>query len=391
MGQMDDDNDNNASKFNRSDLTNLEDLGFFIHEESGEFPATPQITDPPDEPPKDLPTENLDNFDIMENLSPVSIEDNDFADAVLAEPSPFVDTSTPEIEATAKVEDFSEVKSFGENIAYGSTPVGGNPPFSLMLQNLDRPQDREEVLRILRDHQIIRPDNEAIFLQSIEKGSVLVSQISEFAAVYLAHQLRHLPGEIFVGLADELHPSKFYPQHEAVGVITKDNLLQNVRRSDQLPSHSHPAAPLLPSAITVTKLPFLEGKKIEQYGEILTAQLALSDEEYLARSSATAMTEATPKEEETGPLFQGLAKLSQLVYGTFDLSSPSSNEKSRATSSPLRSSAEQEQLLINQLQVAAAQMQYNGIVSLHFREITNDKGNYQLVAIGNGVVWSENS
>ena len=75
-----------------------------------------------------------------------------------------------------KPEDFKEVQDFSAQSTYGKVAIGGNPPFSLLIQGI-RPQEHDEsILAILNEHGLLG-DNEDLYRQSLESGQLLIAHI----------------------------------------------------------------------------------------------------------------------------------------------------------------------------------------------------------------------
>lgn len=124
-------------------------------------------------------------------------------------------------------ERFLDVKSFAQNFSYGkSSGVGGNPPFSLIARNIKYKEEADDILILLSELGLINSQNEKDIERSLELGSLLVPQISEFTAIVLAHKLRRFDLDLEVGLTDEIHPSKSGETNPR-GLIKKENIRQN--------------------------------------------------------------------------------------------------------------------------------------------------------------------
>ena len=87
------------------------------------------------------------------------------------------------IEKKTPPETFDDVKQFAENISYGHVSTGGNPPFSMIIEGIKYLEDANEITDILQEHGVINDSNKNIFSTSIQNGSLLLSQISEYAAI----------------------------------------------------------------------------------------------------------------------------------------------------------------------------------------------------------------
>lgn len=121
-------------------------------------------------------------------------------------------------------ENFREVVEFGNNISYGKVQSGGNPAFSVMLKGIEN-DDFDSILGILNEHGLVG-QNENIIRQSLDLGVLLIAQISEFSAIYLAGKLKKYATDINIGLSEQIHKSKSYDK-ENKGLVTKRSIYQN--------------------------------------------------------------------------------------------------------------------------------------------------------------------
>lgn len=170
-------------------------------------------------------------------------------------------------------ENFQDLRDFGNAITYGVVTTGGNPPYSLILRNVKFEEDAEDIKIVLREHGLLSDDNEETITQGLEQGSLLISQISEYSAIYLAHKLRRFDVELRIGLSDQLHPSKSYTR-EGKGLVSKYNLRQNHRESlvtseAEVDVHD----------IKMTTTPTLDGYNIHRYIDVVTAHTLIEEEE----------------------------------------------------------------------------------------------------------------
>ncbi len=138
--------------------------------------------------------------------------------------------SSESINETPLVDDserFLDVKTFAQNFSYGkSNGVGGNPPYSLIARNIKFKDEARDILDLLSELGLVNSNNEKEINRSLELGSLLIPQISEYAAIVLAHKLRRFDLDLEVGLTDEVHPSKS-GEINPRGLIKKENIRQN--------------------------------------------------------------------------------------------------------------------------------------------------------------------
>jgi len=325
------------SKGDKSDLTLLDDLEKFEHHEDPEVdllltPKGPEAISPeelPPETPFEIPENEVE--DTAEPISEEVIEENDLEFTTTQShpledhekkndltqeikeqeqqhqtetPSfnnelPFVDEtpneSADEIhdkthdktieEPRYQPENFKDVNTFAQNISYGQVKAGGNPPFSVMLKNIRFKEDAEEILSILEEHGLLTADSEKDIRQGIFHGAVLISQISEYSAIYLAHKLRRFDMDILLGLSEELHHSKNY-ENESTSPINKENIHQNHSENLDLTS-----SPITFENIIISTTPSLEGYRINRYIEILTEHALLDEDEFASVGNAIEKTQ----------------------------------------------------------------------------------------------------
>ena len=144
------------------------------------------------------------------------------------------DTSRDESAYTNTSEKFEDVKTFAQNFSYGKASVGGgNPPYSIIARHIKYKEEADDILELLREFGVVNAQNEKDTERSLELGSLIVPQISEYTAIVLAHKLRRFDLDLEVGLSDEVHPSKSGESNPR-GLLKKDNLKQNRAESLKL-------------------------------------------------------------------------------------------------------------------------------------------------------------
>ena len=168
---------------------------------------------------------------------------------------------------------FQDVQTFGQNIETGKITTGGNPPFAILLKNIKFKDDAEDILRIMREYELLNADNEKTYKQGLQNGSLLISQISEYSAIVLAHKFRRFDLTIEFGLSKEIFESKYYNDHPK-GLVTKNNLHQN-KTDHSLLSNEAGTHPILLSTMTS-----LQNFEILKYLDIVTATKTISEQEF---------------------------------------------------------------------------------------------------------------
>lgn len=173
--------------------------------------------------------------------------------------------------AAKERENFEDLRRFSENITYGNVAQGGNPPFSIVLKKIKYLEDGEQIIEILEEHGLVNTSNKTVMQQSIQHGTLLLSQLSEYAAIYLCHKLRRFDLEILMGLSEEIRPSKSY-ENEEKGLIAKTNLNQNKSIYQEFEEKE-----IAPKDILVTLAPQLENMQIVRYIDIVTSHKIVSE------------------------------------------------------------------------------------------------------------------
>ncbi|RLA64756.1 MAG: hypothetical protein DRQ88_10490, partial [Epsilonproteobacteria bacterium] len=180
-------------------------------------------------------------------------------------------TPPPSAPSTSTPSGMAEVQDFAKNISVGQALTPGNPPFSIILRNIKYSEDAEDLLRILKEYGIANDSNQDVFQQGLDTGSVLISQISEYAAIILTHKFRQFDLEIQMGLSDEIHPPKV---KEGKGLISKIGVDQNKEENADLNTGVDS-----PEIILLSTTPTLENYKINRYIGIITESTKISEED----------------------------------------------------------------------------------------------------------------
>ncbi|MFT6070299.1 MAG: hypothetical protein ACJAT2_002810 [Bacteriovoracaceae bacterium] len=219
--------------------------------------------------------------------SPLEDSEDAFEPIVEDEPTPMVQSvNTPMEDSFSQEhqkelapkntdrETFKDLNEFGNAISYGQVAAGGNPPFSIVLRKIKYLEDSERIIEILREHGLCDESNEADFQQGLNNGSMLISQLNEYSAIYLAHKFRRFDLEILVGLSDEVHPSKNYDM-DYKGLVRKENLTQNKQETFSLEEQV-----IQVEAILLATTPTLENYRIDRYLGLVSAHIMIEEEEF---------------------------------------------------------------------------------------------------------------
>lgn len=185
-----------------------------------------------------------------------------------------IDTSQDETEnvTVSKKEDFSDIKKEAKDYSASVIKLGGNPPYSILLTNIVYQEDRDDIIRILNEYQLVAEENRNLIEKGLEMGQLLLSQLSEFSAITLVHRLRRFKLDIKMGLSDEVHPSKIYTPGEHLGAISKSQMAQNKQQSVSFEKES-----LRPENIILSTSSTVDGKQVVKYLGVATEHDVVSE------------------------------------------------------------------------------------------------------------------
>ena len=319
----------------KNDLTRIEDLSEFVHQldndldsqlddggSKGSLPATPVDIDTLDEQESsfsdDFSSTDIEISDLTEPTEPdfqLSSSDLDIVDSSETEEVPFAssiddfatssefnteedlnttddDFSSPPIEEDEVVieevltvptsstqppppisppETFKDIRQFAHNISYGQVTRAGNPPFTLLIRDISYTDDIEDIKIILTEYGLYTDENKQLVDKSLSNGSLILPQLSEFSAIFLANKLRRFSGDIQLGLSEEIHPSKGVNK-QFKGLISKENLLRNTHAGKNLQREQFSI-----NSILLTTTPTIHGQEIRDYLGITTADIIVPE------------------------------------------------------------------------------------------------------------------
>lgn len=204
-----------------------------------------------------------------EESAPADEEQEEFEDAPLIEEEEVPVAPPPPVQEPVTHRPppvrFDDLKQFGESITYGKITSGGHPPYSVILKNIKFEEDVDDIADLLSELGLMNTSNESAYREALNNGALLVSQLSEFSAIYLTHRLRRFDLDLMMGLSEELHPSKSYDGKD-VGLVRKEGIRQNKAESLSLIE-----APQSLDAILISTTPTLEGYRIHRYLGVVSA------------------------------------------------------------------------------------------------------------------------
>lgn len=191
---------------------------------SNEDDPSDEITD------QDIPTEEDDDTDDIAEIE-LSNDDNqdieDTPDQEISMEEVNYEETTPLPDLSTKIqEDLNDVRDFATNSTYGKAAIGGNPPFSILLQGINTEEFEDSILATLNEFGLLE-GNEELYRKSLESGQLLIAQIGEFSAITLAGKLRRYCRNIKVALAHEIHKSDSYDHTDQRGLTGPRSILQN--------------------------------------------------------------------------------------------------------------------------------------------------------------------
>ncbi|MFW5887561.1 MAG: hypothetical protein ACOCUH_02065, partial [Bacteriovoracia bacterium] len=281
-------------------------------------------------------------------------------------PGPIEKTET---KTPSAPENFNDIRNFAESIAYGTVASGGNPPFSIKITNVVYQEDAEDIMNLMREHGLLKPDNEEHIQRSLSMGSLLISQVGEYSAIYLAHRLRKLNVELAMGLADEIHPTKAYSSNNK-GLVTKNSIHQNQRNSLELKKEE-----VALDDIILATSSTLENYTITNYLGLATEHTTLPVDELSSEAYSDRKTEDNKdSQNEINQIKEEIdASLKQLGED---------HEFPQITLNEIYSG------LAEKLKVQSLQLGGNAIIGINYQLTPLTGQNYKITCTGN-IVWAE--
>ncbi len=297
-----------SPRFENSDDSPFEASNDFQTEsnDSSEDPFTTTEESPAVTPVEEAPAEELQ---ASSKLSMNEMLEETYEDAKNQQQEEM--KAAPVIEEVIKTpapENFSEVKEFASHLSYGDVSLGGNPPFSIVLKNIRYVEDADDIMVILREHGIAKENNEESFQKSLARGTLLISHISEYSAIYLCHKFRRFNLEVLMGLADDIHPPKVSEETPNKGLINKKGITQNRQDHFKL---DHDKIDLGKMIITTTNL--IESHEIKRY-------LGVASEHYVLEANSFQVDSVPTEVKSQSVLSSTLNKIRKVKDLTKDFS-----------------------------------------------------------------------
>lgn len=162
------------------------------------------------------------------------------------------------VHASAAPETFEDTRRFGEALRIDEGSSECNPAFSVVARNIRFLEDSQDILTLLKEAGFPEDMMEQ-FKRQIDRGTLLIPRISEYAAIYLCHQLRRFRLELSMGPSDLIHPPKKGQEGER-GLVSRRTLGQNYQHQFQFKGDADGAR-----AILLSTLSQLDGHAVERY------------------------------------------------------------------------------------------------------------------------------
>lgn len=149
----------------------------------------------------------------------------------------------------------NEIKEYANNIKIGETITEANPAFSLYAEIVCDDYKKKMIIGIITQ-EILQITSQDLEVQ-LENGKLLIPQISEFTAIFLAMKLRDVVDNILIGPSNQIYESK-----TLIGENNNMNQLKNnsYSETEQLDSEFLVDAP---NNILTSNTSELTGFKIE--------------------------------------------------------------------------------------------------------------------------------
>lgn len=254
------------SDFEELDDSNSEDENLFDSPTESEIvPAEPEATT---KEPEVITEEPSVAEEMPPQLTPVS----DLVE--IAEEKPVEIEKTPLVDKPSSdwqpSEDLAEIKDFAINQANLDYSSEGNPPFSIIIKNIQFYEDIDAILEILNDFKLV--NDEENLRKNLEFGQTLIPRLSEYVAILLCHKLRQVNCDLLMGLTEEIHPPKSYDSQDR-GLMTKRTLVQNKKHHFQTKDLADS------SQIVASTLHQIEGHRVAKHLGVTTKTRILDSDD----------------------------------------------------------------------------------------------------------------
>ncbi len=214
---------------------------------------------------------NIKKEDLFESVKKLSPE-NEVAKEEKINEEDFANNSNLD---DRKPDENSNNNDISAHISSGVIARSGNPPYGIIITNIIYAEDGIEILKTLKEHQLLNNEYKEEIKNNINNGYCMISQLNEYGAIFLAHKFRSLNIQIKMGLMDEIHPSKFYDNIEFKGLVSKYNLNQNITIEGGTDIDP------IENSIIATINPELDGYNVKTYLGIINSELIVNKKELL--------------------------------------------------------------------------------------------------------------
>ena len=106
----------------------------------------------------------------------------------------------------------------------------------MIIENIQYQEDATKIMNILKEYGFISQDNEHIISKGLDRGSAIISRVSEFAVIFLYQKLSHFPVTLKAGPSDLIFPSSV-SDFESKGAVSSTHLRQNKEESKYPSDH----------------------------------------------------------------------------------------------------------------------------------------------------------
>lgn len=235
-----------------------------------------EISSESEEMPPPIPEEAMsgpsETVEIIEAIETVSFE------------NPPLKTANKEKIQTELKKETIAIKDFADALQYGDINLieGKGPNFTVLIKNIKYQEEADEIFEILSQHKLTS-GKEEIIKNSLGRGRLQISQISEYSAIFLVHKFRHFDAEITMGLTHEMSPSMEGELLQNKGLTYKRTLYQNKSENIEFNQQEFPLESMI-----VTTTSQIDRYHIKQYLGIISEHTLINtadveDEEHLEK------------------------------------------------------------------------------------------------------------
>jgi hypothetical protein len=226
LGSAQDESTSLEQEFSTSDFDSLDGPPLFEESENFQDSSTPPFfNEDPLEEVQESKNQILPAEEQLAKSIPTSKKLSE-----ISTPAPRVERqielSKNSVPTQTKKEFIQDIQHFMNQYDIGVIKREGNPPFTLLIEEVKTTNQKNEIKKILRDYKIVPEQEFAEYEKQLDYECLLLTHLSEYSAIFLAEKIRKLKVRLKVGLSGNIRESEHY-ERDDFGTIGPKQLDQN--------------------------------------------------------------------------------------------------------------------------------------------------------------------